>query len=404
MDNMKKNTNKDNNQSNRSNLRIHSKNKRTGKKMTKIGRALMIVLIVIAVLFAALVCAVYALFKHYYGLMDYTDVSQETVIEGNDLKEYLDGLETASPEDAQLQDDLKDQIDSMQGNKENAGNVINILLIGMDDSGVTNGSVTYDGSKNTDSMIICTINPKNKKIILTSLMRDTLAEVARPNGSYVAARLNTAYAFGGYSGMFKTIDRNFGIECDKFVGVNFASFMDIVNIVGGVDIYVTREEAIEMNNVLEGINELYKEKLSADKLKDTSEGTKHLNGKQALAYARIRYLKGSDFGRTERQRKLIIAVASKLNKLSVSKLDSLLKTLLSEISTNFTPSECAEFIATAPAYLKYEIVSMRIPADGTYEDVVLNNASMLKVDLRENNRLWKEAVYGTDTANTGNDR
>lgn len=364
------------------------------KRKSKTGRALVAVLLIILLLAAALLCAVYALFSHYYGLMNYTDVSAETIADDNELEQYLEQLKDESPADAKVKGEMRESIIALRDEKEEIDGIVNILLIGMDDSGESGGTGTYAGSKNTDSMILCTINPKTKKIILTSLMRDTLAEVVRPNGEYVPSRLNTAYRFGGYAGLFETIERNFAIECDRFVGVNFASFMDIVSIVGGVDIYVTQEEAVEMNNVLEGINELYGEDINADKLEDTSAGMKHLNGKQALSYARIRYLAGSDFGRTERQRKLIIAAVSKLSTLSVGKLDSLLTALLSEVSTNLTQGECAELAANAPAYLSYEIVSLRIPADGTYEGITLNHSSMLKVDIIENYRLWKSTVKG----------
>ena len=352
----------------------------------------MIALVVILLLAIALVCAAYALFDHYYGLLNYTDVSTETVAEDDELEKYLEELKNESPSDREIKVELRENIIALKNEKEQIDGIINILLIGTDDSGIAGGTGTYAGSKNTDTMIVCTINKNTKKIILTSLMRDTLAEVARPNGEYVPAKLNTAYRFGGYAGLFETIERNFAIECDRFVGVNFASFMDIVDIIGGVDIYISEDEAIEMNNVLEGINELYGHDIDADKLSDTTAGTKHLNGKQALSYARIRYVKGSDFGRTERQRKLIMTVASKLGTLNITKLDPLLRTLLSEITTNLTQGECAEFIANAPSYLGYEIVSLRIPADTTYENILLNNSSMLKADIIENYRLWKEAV------------
>ncbi len=364
------------------------------KKRSGAGKALTVVLLLILLIAAALVLCLYALFSRYYSLMDYTDVSAETISPDRELEQYLEQLKNEAEGDADIKAELREDIIALRGEKEHIEGITNILLIGVDDSGVQGGSGTYAGSRNTDSMILCTINPKTKKIILTSLMRDTLAEVVKEGGEYVPAKLNTAYRFGGYAGMFETIERNFGIECDRFATVNFASFMDIVSIVGGVDIYVTAEEAVEMNNVLEGINELYGEDISKDKLENTSAGMKHLNGKQALSYARIRYLTGSDFGRTERQRKLIMTVFSKLGTLSVGQLDSLLNALLPKVSTNLTQAECAGLIAKAPTYLGYEIVSLRIPADGTYEGIMLNRSSMLKVDLCQNYRLWKNTVKG----------
>ena len=222
-------------------------------------------------------------------------------------------------------------------------------------------------------------------------MRDSYVQIVRPNGSIVDGRLNTAYIYGGYSGLFDTIERNIGIDVDRFVQVDFASFMDIVGIIGGVDMYVTHDEAVEMNVVLEGINEMYGHAKDTDKI-TTSAGTKHLNGKQALAYARIRHNTGNDFGRTERQRKLIQEIAAEAKSLSVSQLNTLLTTVLKKVSTNLTQSEATSFITGAVNYLSYDIVSFRIPADDTYRNVNINGASVLTVDFVANYKTWKALV------------
>ena len=318
-----------------------------------------------------------------------------------EISDYLASLETEDPTvtNSHNKEEISEQVggavSDVENIKENISGIQNILLLGVDNSGsVGSGNTVHSYTKNTDSMIVVTINEKTKRIVLTSIMRDSYVEIVKPNGSIVNGRVNTAYLYGGYTGLFNTIERNFAIDVDRFVQVDFSSFMDIVNIVGGVDMYVTREEAIEMNNVLEGINEIMGHSKNADKLEDTSSGTKHLNGKQALSYARIRHVTGSDFGRTERQRKLIMEIAAEAKTLSVTQLNNLLTSVLKKVSTNLTQSEVTSLMANAVSYLGYEIKSFRIPADKTFRDIVVDKRQMLWVDFVENYKLWKDLVTG----------
>lgn len=378
-------------------VKLIDKNKGGKRALTSFGKTVVICTSVILVLIAALVISVNSLISYYYGLMNYTDVSKETVMGDDEISKYLENLEgegfaTGEP-DPEVSEQLGGAIEGIENEKESIGGITNILLLGVDNAGKdSTGSATYDNSMNTDSMIILTINEKTKKIIITSLMRDSYVEVIRANGSKVHGRLNTAYIYGGYTGMFNTIEHNFGIDVDRFASVDFSSFMDIVDILGGVDMYVTRQEAIEMNIAIELVNEILGENLSRDKIKNLADGTKHLNGKQALAYARIRHNTGNDFGRTERQRKLIMEIAKEAKSLSVSQLNNLLTTILKKISTNLTQSEVTALMANAVSYLGYEIVPFRIPADNTYKNTSINGASVLVVDFVANYKTWKTLV------------
>lgn len=369
--------------------------------LSSFGRVAVICLSVIVVLIAALIISINSLISYYYNLMEYTDISKETVMGDAEISDYLASLETEDPTvtNSHNKEEISQQVggavSDVENIKENISGIQNILLLGVDNSGsVGSGNTVHSYTKNTDSMIVVTINEKTKRIVLTSIMRDSYVEIVKPNGSIVNGRVNTAYLYGGYTGLFNTIERNFAIEVDRFVQVDFSSFMDIVNIVGGVDMYVTREEAIEMNNVLEGINEIMGHSINADKLESTAAGTKHLNGKQALSYARIRHVTGSDFGRTERQRKLIMEIAAEAKTLSVTQLNNLLTSVLKKVSTNLTQSEVTSLMANAVSYLGYEIKSFRIPADKTFRDIVVEKKQMLWVDFVENYKLWKDLVTG----------
>ncbi len=381
-------------------VRVIVKDKNRKVRLTSFGKTVVICLSIIVALLISLIIAVNALIGYYYGLMDYTDISSESLLGDDEISKLLGDEQfdpTGTGENGELSDQLGDAVSEVENVKEDINGVLNILLLGVDNSGVSGDTSGWANSMHTDSMIVCSINTKTKKIVLTSIMRDSFVEIVRPNGTIVNNRINTAYIFGGYKGLFDTIERNMAIDVEKFVQVDFSSFIEIVNILGGVDMYVSSNEAYEMNNVLHVLNSILGDRSSADKLKDTSSGVKHLNGKQALAYARIRHNAGDDFGRTERQRKLIMTVAEEVKGLSVSQLNTLLTTLLKKVSTNMTQAECTSLMANALSYLNYEIVSFRIPTDDTYYDINVNGASMLNVDFVENYKIWKSLVTGKDS-------
>ena len=402
MNNQKKTLKKQNapksKEKNTNTVKLIDKDKKGKSFLTSFGKTVVICLSVILALVIALIISVNSLISYYYNLMNYTDISKETVMGDDEISDYLAELEgtgdvTGEENNEEMSEQLGGAIGEMENTKETISGIKNILLLGVDNAGKNStGNATYDHNMNTDSMILLTINEKTKKIVLTSLMRDSYVEIIRANGSKINGRLNTAYIYGGYSGMFNTIEHNFGIKVDSFVSVDFSSFMDIVNIIGGVDMYVTRAEAIEMNYAIDLANELIGDKRGTDRIKITSDATLHLNGKQALAYARIRHNTGNDFGRTERQRKLIMEIANKARDLNVSQLNELLTTALKKVSTNLKQSEVTSLMANAVSYLGYEIVPFRIPMDETYRNVAINGASVLMVDFVKNYKTWKTIV------------
>lgn len=148
--------------------------------------------------------------------------------------------------------------------------LINILLVGQD---------RYVGTarQRSDTMLLCSINPKTKKVSMISFLRDLYVQIP---GGYSDNRLNAAYAFGGFPLMADTFYANFGITIDGFFEVDLAGFRSIVDILDGVDVTLTAREA-EVVGV------------------GSEEKLYHLNGKEALSYAQIRKL-DSDFGRTQR--------------------------------------------------------------------------------------------------------
>ncbi len=380
-----------------------TKKRRNGKRtLTNFGKTVVICLSVVLFLIVAIIVSVNMLIGYYYGLMNYIDVDNQSAPDFDEISRYIEAQESIDPtvtntHDKEAADSMViGGVDELDKEKEHIQGIVNILLVGIDNSGVSGDNTEYATRQNTDSMIVVTINEKTKRIVLTSLLRDCFVQIQTSNeGKTTTGRLNTASLYGEKA-LFATIDKNFGIKVDRIVKVDFSSFVDIVALVGGVDIYVTKAEAIEMNKVMEGMNEVFGDPINADKLKSTEAGVRHLNGKQALVYARIRYNTGNDFGRTERQRKLILAVADKIKTLNVGELNELLTTMLTKVSTNLTQSECTSLMANALSYLNYDMQSIRIPADGTYENGTVGGKSwLLLYDYTDNYRIWKDIVTGT---------
>ncbi len=379
-----------------------TKKKRDGKRtLTNFGKTVVICSSVILFLIIAIVVSVNMLIGYYYGLMNYVDVDKQSDPDYEAISRYLedndpiDPTVTDSHDSGAVDSTVIGNGEDLENEREDIEGIINILLVGVDNSGNKNDTTGYATRKNTDTMIVVSINEKTKRIVLTSLLRDCCVQIqTSASGKLSIGRLNTAYLYGAKE-LFATIDRNFAIQVDRLVQVDFSSFVDIVNLVGGVDMYVTKAEAIEMNSVMEGMNEVFGDHKNADKLQSTEDGTRHLNGKQALVYARIRYNTGSDFGRTDRQRKLILAVADKIKTLGVRELNDLLTTMLSKVTTNLTQSECTSLIANAMSYLNYDMQSMRIPSNGTFENVDVGGKSdLLLFDFVENYKKWRDLVTG----------
>jgi LCP family protein required for cell wall assembly len=260
--------------------------------------------------------------------------------------------------------------------------VVNILLIGNDSR--ENGE---DGR--SDAMILLSISSRTKTIYLTSLLRDMYVEIPGHDGN----RLNAAYSFGGAELLMETVEKNFDITVNRCVQVNFEAFANLVDAVGGVELELTSEEVEYVNGYLVEYNMLLDRPQGTDNLDTSVSGLIHLNGPQALAYCRNRYL-GTDFGRTERQRKVMTAVLKKLPMSLMTNGSEVIDGLMPNLTTNLSQGECFRLSLMAGKLLTYEIVSDSIPQPGTYKDATIRKMAVLEVDFDANKKYLKEKIYG----------
>ena len=252
--------------------------------------------------------------------------------------------------------------------------VLNILLIGTDVRGGT-----YDERGNTDSMILISVNTRDKNIKLTSFMRDMYVFI--PNRQW--ARLNVAYAYGGPQLLFDTLKQNFNVDVDLYVRVNFMYFRKIVNHVGGVDIELSEAEAKYMNDT----SEKYK-------TKPVEPGWQHLDGAQALSYARCRKI-DSDFNRTRRQRTVILALVDKIKHSSPGELNSLLNVFLPMIQTNMSKMQILGLMVDATTYLNNEIETLNVPIKNSWRSEMINKRSVICPNFELNKTAIVAHIYST---------
>lgn len=344
-------------------------------------------IVMLAVLVFALLCvaAVYGLFSHYYGKLDQQTAAAPapTPTPGFEIlaePQVTAAVITPSPEDSpqseidaleeQLRKNLEEGAVALDFDDEN---VYHILLIGSDQRG--------DEVSRSDSMIVVSINRNTKKIVLTSLMRDIYLTMP----GYWNDRLNASYAYGGAELLMDTIESNFRIPVEQYVQVDFKSFVDVVDILGGVTVDVSAQENEVMRN---GGGEVGADPLPADKV-----GKVTLNGGQASIYVRMRNVGASDFDRTARQREVIEALFEKAKGMKLSQLNELANAILPQISTNLSQGEIFDVLLHAVEYLDYEMETCRLPMDGSYSDMMIHGMSVLGIDFESNIQYWHETVY-----------
>lgn len=273
-------------------------------------------------------------------------------------------------------------IDALMGEPMKEEGVTNILLIG-------NDSRTQGEDGRSDAMILVSINNEKKTIFMTSLLRDMYVEIPDHQGN----RLNAAYSFGGRELLLKTIKQNLDIDINRYVLVNFQAFANLVDAVGGVDLELTNEEVQYVNGYLVEYNMLEDRPVGTDYLDETLSGMIHLNGPQALSYCRNRYI-GTDFGRTERQRKVLSAIIKQAPAAMLTNAGEVLDGLLPNLTTNLTRKECLDLSLEAPGLVTYDIVQTGIPIPGSYSNAKIRGMAVLEVDFEKNKKYIRQNIYG----------
>ena len=277
---------------------------------------------------------------------------------------------------------------AVTGASMKSADVTNILLIGSD-------TRSPEEFGRTDSMILLSVNSSKKTVTMTSFMRDMYVEIVGNdnNGEKIDVwdKLNSAYVYGGAELLMDTIQYNFDIAVNDYVYVDFFAFIDIVDSIGGIEVEVTDEEAEGMEDPQREQNKYLGQASGTDLL--THGGKLNLNGNQALAYARLRYVGNADFQRTERQREVIGKIIDKVKGSNPLVMNKFAKTSLSKLSTNMSRAKMMTTAYKAIFSLNYEVKSLRIPAEGAYSYGWHGDQSTLDVDIDACRALLRSEIY-----------
>lgn len=300
------------------------------------------------------------------------DADDEPEVEYDNL---ADKLADADYDVGSLSAEEMAQVSDLKVNTSLPEEWLNVLLLGTDERSLSD-------SARTDAILICSINRNTGEVKLTSIMRDLAIEytdIGQFNGTY---RINAANYFGGPKLAMRTINEKFNMNIQYYVMVNFFGFQKIAQRVGGIEIDITEAEKDKINKMIvkqakfaykSGIDESDQENVY---LETYGENT-HLNGRQTLAYARIRKLTGGDAMRTERQRLVLEKLLEKVKQLDAIQLAALASDMIGQVKTNLPFDDMFAIAMQVCGNGIKGIDDLRLPLSGTYVEEYRNDQSML---------------------------
>lgn len=268
------------------------------------------------------------------------------------------------------------QVTDLSINESLPSEWMNVLLLGSD-------ARTKKESSRTDTMIICSINTNTGEVKLTSMMRDTAIDftnLGQYNGTY---RLNAANFFGGPKLVMKTLNERLNLNIQYYAMVDFTTFSIVAEKLGGIEIDVSEAEMEQINkNAAQQYSLAKKAGIDESELEATnvlleqSGQNVHLNGRQVVAYARIRKL-DSDSQRTERQRKVLVALLGKIRQLNPTQMVEIGTTLFQYVSTNIDMNTAITVATKVLGSDMSEVPQLRLPEKDTYVQDTREGQAML---------------------------
>lgn len=244
-------------------------------------------------------------------------------------------------------------------------NIINILLMGVD-------SRDKSDPGHSDAMMILTVDKTHNKLKLSSIMRDSYVSI----DGYEDQKITNAHELGGALLSIKTVNKNYNMNIKDFVQVNFMGLEKIIDSVGGLQLNLSLEEAKTANMYIKEAADL--EHKTPPYL--TRGGSLKLNGLQAVAYARIRYVGNADFQRTERQRTVLTAVFKKLASTNITDIPKAADAIIPYVQTSLKSDEMMSLATYILTHKMTNPIQTRVPYDGLYKNEVIKGADVLTWD------------------------
>jgi LCP family protein required for cell wall assembly len=240
-----------------------------------------------------------------------------------------------------------------------------VLLLGSDNDAKFGGTVL------TQSMILARVNPTTRQVVMESIPRDLWVPLAT-GGS---AKIDAAYAHGGASAAVATVEEDFDIHIDHYAWIGLLGLVNLINEVGGIDVVATNPVMDDFYpSDLSGKNPYAYERVAV------LPGPQHMNGVEALMYVRSRHgdLR-SDFGRSQRQQQVLLALRAKAKLLGIADLPDIATAMANDFSTDMTISEIASLLPIASS-VQLQNVQQVILASPYTSSLQIDNQDALQPD------------------------
>lgn len=342
------------------------------RKKSKLGKVVLILLLIFLLLIGGGI----------FGVMKVLDLDKEEPVsneqfvekeEKEDNGEHLKEFRSSND----LSEHLKSWSDMTEDkNLMRSDDVINFLIIGCDKS-----------EYNADVIMLVSLNKATKKIYLTSVMRDCYTYIPTSTESRFA-KINSAYGIGGADKLIETVQKDFKIKIDYYASVNFETFTEIVDVMGGIDLNVPPYVADAIGNGCPSGNPV------------------KLSGKYALSFVRVRKCDpDGDVSRTRRQREFINAVIDRSRELKLSELVEVFNIILKYVRTDCPTSQLIS-LATQGIISKwyaYDIISNSYPLEEHRMDYI-GDSWVWIVDYPAAAQKLQTMIFGKTNINLGSDR
>lgn len=239
---------------------------------------------------------------------------------------------------------------------------------------------------NSDTIIIVSINKKTGEIKMASVYRDTYLDIDENK----FRKANAAYANGGPKQAIEMLNKNLDLDITDYVSVDFSSLIEAIDLLGGIEVDLTEEEAGYLNGYIDSTD------YHGHNSSHVSAGENvHLDGVQATSYARIRYTTGWDYKRTERQRTVITKMFEKAKQCDLLTLNKMLDEMLPQISTSLSPTELLGLAGNAAKYNMGE--NTGFPFDKESGNVGSLGDMVIPVDLENNVVQLHQFLYSNES-------
>lgn len=273
--------------------------------------------------------------------------------------------------------------------KDILGEYTTIALFGLDNR--SNGNYN---SGNSDVIMLARIDNDTKEVKLVSVYRDTMLNMMDDDDEDAYSKANAAFNMGGPDQAVRMLNVNLDLDIKEYVAFDFNAVAEAVDLLGGVEVEISTEEAVAMQGYQDEVTEMTGKKSK----KLNVGGTYNLDGVQAVSYARLRYVGNGDFQRTERQRLIVNKMVEKALKSDMGTINELIDTVFPQIKTSLSKTQILSLAKDAMSYSMGDNTGFPFDQEtGSFKVSYQSKKAscVIPADLASNVKQLHEFLYGT---------